>query len=1121
MMIHRSCKYLQLIVIAAIVCLIGRAQNPAPVVEAQTGKTPSARDVRPLLPGASMEREIAGGGVHSYGMQMVTGQYARVAIDPRSAVLSVKLFAPDGAKLLEVLMVNTAQEPTRISLIAQPSGQYLIELSPAQDNAPSRRYAIGIEDLRPATTDDQDRVTAEALFAEANSLTAAGRAEALQAAIKKYRAALDLWRKMGERREEAGTLLRLGSVSHNLSRLTEALDYYNQALPIWKALGDRAKEAQTLSGMGWTYYSIGELQKALQNYNLALPIRRALQDLRGQAQTLTTIGQIYRSLGEPQLAMEQYNQALPLARQAGDKVQEAFALNNYAYLDIDLGEYQKALDYLEQALPLWRETGNRYGEADALNSEGIVYHNLSDFEKALEYYERALELWRFVGARGGEADALNNIGSVYWSQRGSAQKAIDYLNQALALRRAIGQRLGEADTLNNLGLVYEELDERDRALDYFMRALAIDSGHASTLSNICRNYYLRGDYKRALEFCNQSLVILRDKGDKTGEAGTLGMMAKVQSTVGNLDEALANGKNALDMFEKVRAGVVAPELRTSFQSFSMSYYDLLIEILAKLHKLRPTEGHDAAALEISERARARGLLELLGEGHIDVRRGVEPTLLERERTLQRLLNAKEHYRTRLIADKRADAERAAVEKELSSLIIEYQNTLSKIHASSPKYAALTQPATLSLKQIQRDVLDEETVLLEYHLGQSDFLWAVTPTSISMHPLPDRTEIEAVARRVYDSLIARNNHPPGETPEQRLARINKADAEYDETSAALSQILLGPVASKLGKKRLVFVTEGLLQYIPFGALPAPTVSSQLSVVGNGARDHERRTADKHKPLIADHEIVNLPSASVLAVLRKEFASRKAAAKSVVIIADPVFNGEDPRVEFKPMPAASSSQRAGKSLSNDSRVDRLEDKSGISNFGRLRFSREEADNIAELAPRSEVFKATDFAAKKEMVITANLEQYRILHFATHSLLNTRWPELSSVVLSLVDERGEPQDGFLRLNEIYNLRLNADLVVLSGCQTALGKEIKGEGLVGLTRGFMYAGAPRVIASLWSVDDRATAELMKRFYKAVLTERMHPAAALRAAQIGLLSEKGWTAPYYWAAFSLQGEWK
>jgi CHAT domain-containing protein len=498
------------------------------------------------------------------------------------------------------------------------------------------------------------------------------------------------------------------------------------------------------------------------------------------------------------------------------------------------------------------------------------------------------------------------------------------------------------------------------------------------------------------------------------------------------------------------------------------------------------------------------LLDLLREARVDIREHVDPDLLDRERTLQRQLNAKEQYRTRLLSNKNAESERAAVEKEISSGLIDYENTLAKIRASSPEYAALTQPDIVRLKEIQQTVLDEDSILLEYYLGADSFLWAVTPTAISMHKLPPRVAIEAVARQVYNSLVARNVHPPGETPEQRLARVNRADAQYEETSAKLSEMLLGPVADKLGKKRLLLVTEGLLQYIPFAALPTPRP------VGN------QTSGSRAEPLITDHEIVSLPSASVLAELRKELVNRKPAPKPLAVFADPVFSSDDPRVDLQE--TRPSLQKAVTTTAYG--VD-LESKSGMPKFGRLRFSREEADAIAALAARSEILKATDFAASKEMMVSANLQQYRILHFATHTLLNNRWPELSGVVLSLVDQRGEPQDGFLRLNEIYNLKLNAELVVLSGCQTALGKEIKSEGLVGLGRGFMYAGAPRVIASLWSVDDRATAELMKRFYRAVLTKRIPPAAALREAQVELLSKKGWNLPYYWAAFTIQGEWK
>jgi CHAT domain-containing protein len=176
---------------------------------------------------------------------------------------------------------------------------------------------------------------------------------------------------------------------------------------------------------------------------------------------------------------------------------------------------------------------------------------------------------------------------------------------------------------------------------------------------------------------------------------------------------------------------------------------------------------------------------------------------------------------------------------------------------------------------------------------------------------------------------------------------------------------------------------------------------------------------------------------------------------------------------------------------------------------------------LAAKGAGLKAVDFDANRATATNTDLSQYRIVHFATHGLLNSQHPELSGVVLSLLDEQAQPQDGFLRAHEIYNLNLPAELVVLSGCKTGLGKEIKGEGLVGLTRGFMYAGAARVVVSLWDVNDVATAELMKRFYQKMLAEGQRPAAALRAAQVAMWKEKRWQAPYYWAAFVLQGEWR
>jgi CHAT domain-containing protein len=284
-----------------------------------------------------------------------------------------------------------------------------------------------------------------------------------------------------------------------------------------------------------------------------------------------------------------------------------------------------------------------------------------------------------------------------------------------------------------------------------------------------------------------------------------------------------------------------------------------------------------------------------------------------------------------------------------------------------------------------------------------------------------------------------------------------------------------------------------------------------------------------PLIVDHEIVNLPSASTLALIRQETAGRQTAPKMLAALADPVFEASDPRLAAVRIKASSNgliaSVRSAESSSAPSTLPSELARSARSfhrdGFGRLVFSNEEAESITGFAPKGSTLKATGFEANRKLVASGELGRYRIVHFATHGLINSEHPELSGLVLSLVDENGKPQDGFLRMSEIFNLRLPAELVVLSACQTALGQEIKGEGLVGLTRGFMYAGAERVVASLWQVDDQATAQLMRFFYRGMFKENLRPAAALRAAQIEMSRSSRWSEPYYWAGFVMQGEWR
>jgi CHAT domain-containing protein len=318
------------------------------------------------------------------------------------------------------------------------------------------------------------------------------------------------------------------------------------------------------------------------------------------------------------------------------------------------------------------------------------------------------------------------------------------------------------------------------------------------------------------------------------------------------------------------------------------------------------------------------------------------------------------------------------------------------------------------------------------------------------------------------------------------------------------MLLGPVARRLGDKRLLIVADGALLYLPFAALPLP------------------KTGEERTPLIVEHEVFNLPSASTIAILRREIGGRKAAPLAAAVLGDPVFSIDDPRVSSARERRESSACDSSAPTADVARALRDVDASEtVVSLSPLPFTRQEAISIIKLIPQSQGLLALDFKANKATVTSPDLSQYRIVHFATHGLIDSLRPELSGIVLSLVDEHGEPQDGFLRLHEVYNLNLPAEMVVLSSCRTGLGVEVKGEGLVGLTRGFMYAGAARLVASQWKVDDEATAELMTRFYAKIFKEGERPVAALRAAQIEMWRQNDWKSPFYWAAFMFQGEWR
>lgn len=678
--------------------------------------------------------------------------------------------------------------------------------------------------------------------------------------------------------------------------------------------------------------------------------------------------------------------------------------------------------------------------ADQLFQEGLELFQQSTKESLLEAigkWQQALPLYQAAKIPGREALTLLGIGSGY-DLLGEKQKALDYYNQALPILRAVGDHRVEALTLNNIGGVYDLLGEKQKALDYY----------------------------------NQALPIFQAVGDRSGEATTLSNLAYLDYNNQNYATALQNINQAINISEQIRSNIVSSDLKAAYFATVEDYYKFKTEILMQLHQQEPNQGQDVLAFETSEQGKARSLLELLEEANIDIRQGVAPKLVTEEKRLQNKLDAVEKRRISLCSQNCSKRQLRQLETERSQLLEQYNQIQAQIRANSPEYAELTQPQPINLKQLQQ-LLDKDTVLWQYSLWQEhSYVWVISKNSFTSHKLASRTEIESVARKYYDLLL----YP--DQPEELIA-----------TGKKLSQLIIPPLAEAKQKPRVVIVSDGVLQYIPFASLP--TESNDL--------------------LFNRHQIVNLPSSSVLARLRTNQKGKVAAKKQLAILADPVFSKSDSRLPQKQVPGTED-------LGYDPLISAM--RSSDLKLDPLPGTREEANAILALVPKSKQTSVFDFDANLQFATNPELSNYNIVHFATHGILNSERPELSGIVLSLFDEQGNAQNGFLRLHEVFNLNLPADLVVLSACETGLGKEIRGEGLVGLTRGFMYAGATRVLVSLWKVDDKATAEFMTQFYRLMLEDGLTPAEALNATQKYMQQHSDWSHPYYWAAFTLQGDW-
>ncbi len=872
-------------------------------------------------------------------------------------------------------------------------------------------------------------------------------------------------------------LIEISSDYIKLGNKKEALLNLEMAIRTQKNIKDISGELKSNQAIAKIYFDSGEIEKSIDLYNQVINIQIKKGDQIGQLESLQKIASIYESLGDYRFSLSTLERALQLAQKVNAHTLQESILRNMSNLSVIIGDYPKSNDFLRQIKEL------PYPQIQTPQvPKGSLF---SDF------YKRGAVFLNTINHERREFSEMHSM-LIKYVQIQKYSQAIDTARSILNSKITMTPKM-RGTTYAWMGRAYLKLNNYQQAIDSFNQALSLlrSEAHISTeavvLSDLGDTYTALTQYSKARKFYDLAMAKIKTQGDSQIEVKILYHTAVMERKRGNTRDSLTEIEFGIKKIEGYRARIPSPELRTSYFALVQEYYDFYIDLLMQQHKKQLSLHYNAFALQVSERARARSLIDLLNESQADIRQGVDPKLLEQEKNLQFQLNALEKRRIELYSKPPTKSQIANFEREYDTVFSQYQDLETQIRSRSPRYAALTQPQPLTLTELKQQVLDNNTVLLEYFLGKDrSYLWAVTPSGMTSYELPKQSEIEAATQQ-FRKVVANPTAQPSE--------ISKA-------GTPLSKMLLGPVAKQISQKRLLIVSNGALQYLPFAALPAPT-GSQL--------------------LLSEHEIINLPSASTLATLRHELNGRKLAAKTVAVFADPVFSRTDQRVSKNgtALTPNNSSQESINSLPFSMETFRSTSQEAGIDFGRLPGTRQEAENILKLIPANTQTQAFDFKASRENVLNSNLSQYRIIHFATHGILNTTRPELSAVVLSLVDQKGNSQNGFLRLNDVFNLNLPAELVVLSACQTGLGQNIRGEGLIGLTRGFMYAGTPRVLVSLWNVNDESTTVLMTHFYKAMLEQKLPPAAALRAAQLKMQQEPKWKSPYYWAAFTLQGEWK
>jgi len=1122
----RSNGILAPLILCLAACTLACGHLPSPRSRpADTLEAPPAPQPLPPAPAATPadQRELR--------LTLSAGTYVRLVILSTSPDPIVRELGPDG-ETEELQLAGGGSEPVRLSWVIARAGGHRWTVEPRNPQGPPGAHAIALEEERPAGPCDEVRLHAErAVLAARQELEgprpdAAAKARALleQAAAgaaqvgerravfdalleqartaarqapadgaRLFQSALELAREIGDRPAEADAVQRQAeSLAGSLS-----LDSLRAALEIRRQLGDEGGQARLLYLLGYHQEHRGKIADAVDSYRQALSLHWRTDDAYGQAVTLGQLGSLFGILGDSDRALAYLDAAFARSQEAGSLDLQAYALIQRASIDMEQGELQVAHDEYARVHELLSTAGPR-AMADAATEAALALEGLAASllymgqpEKARQWYGEQLSAFEALRDQQGQVYALLGIGSTFESEH-RPDRALGYFQEALGIIRKKGLRPSEGLALYDLGRAHRELGQPLQAVADLEAALALEAAdrparQAQTQIELATAYREAGK-PAAAEAAFQHALLTGGAAPLVQAAAQAGL-ARLQRDRGDLAAARSAIGRALATTEKLRSGVLRPDQRVSFLAARRGYFELDVDLLMRLDRQQRGAGYDVEALAVSEQARARGLLDLLAKERVDVRQGIPAELKRRETEIGEHIA---RLQTRLWSPRQAqpDVETQRLRRELDQAEEAEKVLDAETRRREPAYAAMHAPQALPLHQIQ-GLLDERTALLEFFVGdEGSYLFVVTREGLAAHALPSRRQLDPLVDSVRNAVYS----------DSRLRARHYAQDAYE----LYRQLLLPAAAELRGKPRLVVAPDGPLYALNFEAL-------LTAVVPDGGPP--RRDLPY---LIRERSVSYVPSASVLAQLatgRAAYGDTAPAGKLFVGFGDPAQGPAGGQESAGTAATDSGCAPAG--------VAAAEHRSGVALAGLVQppplpAARDEVCRIFRLfgANQAVVFLGSE-ASEENVKASAIVRSARILHFAAHGLLDEEHPDLSG--LRLTHARDSAEDGLLQVREIFNLQLRADLVVLSACQSGLGKEVSGEGLIGMTRAFLYAGAASVVVSLWQVDDVSTADLMVGFYSQ-LKAGLDRSEALRQAKLEMIDRSRYSHPYFWAPFILVG---